>query len=69
MLVEHRDRPAPVPRDTFYGLRNRDFEKLNSDLVTLKFEKDFNDGLVASKPVSLRQLVARLDGHATAFRK
>jgi len=44
-LVEFRDRPAPVPRNTFYGLRNRDFEKLNSDLVTLKFEHDFNDGL------------------------
>ena len=45
VLVEHRDRPAPVPRDTFYGFRDRDFEKLDSDLVTLKFEKDFNDGL------------------------
>ena len=44
-LVEFRDRPAPVPRDTFYGLRNRDFEKLNADLVTLRFEHDFNDGL------------------------
>ena len=44
-LVEFRDSPAPVPRDTFYGLRSRDFEKLDSDLVTLKFEKDFNDGL------------------------
>ena len=44
-LVEFRDRPAPVPRNTFYGLRNRDFEKLNSDLVTLRFEHDFNDGL------------------------
>ena len=45
VLVEFRDRPAPVPRDTFYGLRDRDFEKLNSDLVTLRFEHDFNDGL------------------------
>ena len=44
-LVEFRDRPAPVPRNTFYGLRNRDFENLNSDLVTLKFERDFNDAL------------------------
>ena len=44
-LVEFRDRPAPVPRDTFYGLRDRDFEKLNSDLFTFKFERDFNDGL------------------------
>ena len=45
VLVEFRDRPAPVPRNTFYGLRNRDFERLNSDLVTLKFDHDFNDGL------------------------
>lgn len=44
-LVEFRDRPAPVPRDTFYGLRDRDFEKLNTDLVTLRFEHDFNDAL------------------------
>ena len=44
-LVEFRDRPAPVPRDTFYGLRNRDFEKLNTDLLTLKFEHDFDDAL------------------------
>ena len=44
-LPEFRDRPAPVPRNTFYGLRNRDFEKLDSDLVTLKFEHDFDDNL------------------------
>ncbi len=44
-LVEFRDRPAPVPRNTFYGLRDRDFEKLDADLVTLKFERDFNDAL------------------------
>ena len=43
ILVEYRDRPAPVPRDTFYGFRSRDFEKLRSNLVTLRFERDFND--------------------------
>jgi catecholate siderophore receptor len=42
-LVDYRDRPAPVPRSTFYGLRSRDFEKLDSDLGTLRFEHDFND--------------------------
>jgi catecholate siderophore receptor len=42
-LVEYRDEPAPVPRSTFYGLRSRDFEKLDSDLGTLRFEHDFND--------------------------
>ncbi|MGA9767629.1 MAG: TonB-dependent siderophore receptor [Blastocatellia bacterium] len=44
-LVEFRDKPAPVPRDTFYGLKNRDSEKLNSDLATIKFEHDFSDNL------------------------
>jgi catecholate siderophore receptor len=44
-LVAFRDRPAPVPRDTYYGLKNRDHEDLDSNLVTLKFEHDFNDAL------------------------
>ena len=45
VLVEFRDRPAPVPRDTFYGFRTRDFEKLSSDLATVRFERDFDDNL------------------------
>ncbi len=44
-LAEYRDKPAPVPRDTFYGFRNRDYEKLRSDLATVKFERDFNDSV------------------------
>ena len=44
-LAAFRDRPAPVPRNTFYGFKNRDFEKLDSDLLTFKFEHDFNDKL------------------------
>jgi catecholate siderophore receptor len=44
-LAAFRDRPAPVPRNTFYGFKNRDFEKLDADLVTFKFEHDFNDNL------------------------
>lgn len=43
VLVAYRDRPAPVPRNTFYGFRNRDFERLSADLVTAKFERDFSD--------------------------
>ncbi len=42
-LPEFRDKPAPVPRDTFYGFRNRDYEHLRSDLATVKIERDFND--------------------------
>ncbi|HEX5706645.1 MAG TPA: TonB-dependent receptor, partial [Pyrinomonadaceae bacterium] len=44
-LAEFRDRPAPVPRETFYGLRARDRERLRSDLATVRFERDFNDNL------------------------
>jgi catecholate siderophore receptor len=43
VLKQFRDKPAPVPRDTFYGLLTRDFEHLNSDLATVRFERDFND--------------------------
>ncbi|MCM3870866.1 MAG: TonB-dependent receptor plug domain-containing protein, partial [Pyrinomonadaceae bacterium] len=45
VLVEFRDRPAPVPRETFYGFRSRDFEKMRSDLATVRFEHDFDDNL------------------------
>jgi catecholate siderophore receptor len=44
-LAEYRDRPAPVPRNTFYGFRDRDHEKLRSDLATVRFEHDFDDNL------------------------
>jgi catecholate siderophore receptor len=42
-LPEFRDRPAPVPRNTFYGFRDRDSEKMRSDLATIRFERDFNN--------------------------
>ncbi|MEP7271399.1 MAG: TonB-dependent siderophore receptor [Acidobacteriota bacterium] len=43
VLSAYRDRPAPVPRETFYGFRDRDFEKLNSDLATVRFEREVGD--------------------------
>ncbi|MGH9948262.1 MAG: TonB-dependent receptor domain-containing protein, partial [Pyrinomonadaceae bacterium] len=42
-LVEFRNRPAPVPRSTFYGFVDRDREKLRSDLVTARVEHNFDD--------------------------
>lgn len=42
-LVEWHDRPAPVPRNTFYGFRDRDREVLNQDTGTVRFEHDLND--------------------------
>ncbi|MEP7366526.1 MAG: TonB-dependent receptor, partial [Acidobacteriota bacterium] len=45
VLEAYRDRPAPVPRETFYGLNNRDFEKLNSDMGTARIEHEFSDTL------------------------
>ena len=43
VLVAFRDRPAPVPRNTFYGLKSRDFEKLDADLATVRFERDIDE--------------------------
>ncbi len=45
VLADLRDQPAPVPRETFYGLKSRDFEKMRSDLGTVKVERDFNDSI------------------------
>jgi catecholate siderophore receptor len=42
-LVEYRDQPAPVPRNTFYGFADRDHERLNQDTATVKVEHDFSD--------------------------
>lgn len=44
-LPAYRDQPAPVPRETFYGLRTRDREVLNQDTLTLRLEHDFSDNL------------------------
>lgn len=45
VLVDFRDKPAPVPRDTFYGFVDRDKEKLKSHLGTIAFNHAFNDNM------------------------
>lgn len=45
VLAGFRDQPAPVLRESFYGLISRDFEKTRSDLATVKIERDFNDAI------------------------
>ena len=44
-LREYRDQPAPVPRNTFYGFKSRDYERMGADMATVKFEHDFSDAL------------------------
>ncbi|MBV9494422.1 MAG: TonB-dependent siderophore receptor [Acidobacteria bacterium] len=41
-LKDFRDKPAPVPRDSFYGFESRDHEDLQSDLGTVQFDHDFS---------------------------
>lgn len=62
-LSAFRDRPAPVPRSTFYGFADRDKEKLRSDLFTGRFECEFNDNL--SIRSQLRYGYSRRDSIAT----
>ena len=69
VLVAYRDRPAPVPRNTFYGLRNRDFEKLNADICHLQVRARLRRQPVAAQPAPLRPLDARLHCHAAALRQ
>ena len=35
-------KPVDVPRDTFYGLKNRDFQKVTTDSGTIRLEHDLN---------------------------
>lgn len=41
-----RDQPAPVPRETFYGFRDRDREQMGADMATVRVEHDFTDSFV-----------------------
>ena len=43
VLAEFRDQPAPVPRETFYGFRDRDHELMGSDAATVRFKHSFSD--------------------------
>jgi catecholate siderophore receptor len=45
VLVDFRDEPAPVPRETFYGYRSRDREKMSADLATASFQHDVDASL------------------------
>ena len=44
-LAAFRDKPAPVPRDTFYGFVDRDKEKLKAHLGTIAFNQIFSDSM------------------------
>lgn len=63
VLAAYRDQPAPVPRETFYGLRSRDEESLRSDLGTLRFDRDF--GTSAKLRSQLRYGLSKRDSIAT----
>jgi catecholate siderophore receptor len=43
VLIDYRDQPAPVPRDTFYGLKLRDGEETGADMATFRFDHSFTD--------------------------
>ncbi len=44
-LSQFVDQVAPVDFSNFYGLENRDYEKVQTDLLTATVEHDFNDSL------------------------
>ena len=45
VLTEFRDQPAPVPRETFYGFRDRDHEIMSQDTASVRFKHSFSDNL------------------------
>jgi catecholate siderophore receptor len=63
VLVEFRDKPAPVPRNTFYGLKSRDYEKMMSNLGTVVIDHDFTDSVTLRN--QLRYGHSRRDSNAS----
>ena len=45
VLADYADEPAPVDYDNFYGILDRDYEKLRSNIVTFAIEHDIGDTL------------------------
>jgi len=66
VLVESRDARAPVDRELYYGLLDRDYEKTGTDMATVELRHAFGDN------VSLRNLTrwgeSRRDSIITAPR-
>lgn len=46
LLASHWDKPAPVDFSNYYGLVNRDFEQVETDIATIKIEHDINESLL-----------------------
>jgi catecholate siderophore receptor len=44
-LAAYSDKSAPTDWSNFYGLKDRDYEKVTTDLGTIKVEHDFSDSL------------------------
>jgi catecholate siderophore receptor len=44
-LAAYRNQPAPVPRETFYGYKDRDAEGMTSDLGTATLAREFSTAL------------------------
>lgn len=44
-LISSRDKAPPVSYDSFYGILDRDYEEISTDVATVLFEHDFSDTL------------------------
>ncbi len=44
-LAAYRNQLAPIDWSNFYGLKNRDYEKIGTDVATVKVEHEVSDGL------------------------
>lgn len=44
-LAGYSEQPSPADWSNFYGLKDRDYEKVETDLATVTFEHDFDESL------------------------
>lgn len=65
-LPAWRDKPAPVDPSNFYGLVNRDYEDVATDVGTVKIEHDLSEALTLAN--TLRYVRTRRDSVVSAPR-
>ena len=67
VLSAYRDQPAPVPRETFYGLKSRDTERMGSGHGDSPVRARLQRWRYFSQPVPVRAIDAKFDHYGAAL--
>ena len=61
------NKPSPVDFSNYYGLLDRDYEEISTDIGTLRYEQKVGDSFSLQQHRALRPDPSRLDHHRAAL--